>query len=58
VAALFSSGNFNFVLGGLNKKKIELHFPGTSIQTNFGAHPASYAMATGVSFPWGKAAGA
>jgi hypothetical protein len=58
VAAFFSSSNFNFILGGLNEKIFELHFPGTIIQTDSGAHPFSYAMDTGVSVPWGKAAGA
>jgi len=28
------------------------------VQTGSGAHPSSYAMGTGVSFPWGKVAGA
>jgi len=28
------------------------------VQNGSGAHPASYPLGTGMSFPWGKAAGA
>jgi hypothetical protein len=51
---------------GLDDRMIEVLFPVAGgnfslrhhVQTGSGAHPASYPMGTGSSFPGGKAAGA
>jgi len=39
-------------------KFVPIHVTTISVQTGSGAHPASYPMCTGDSFPGGKAAGA